>query len=162
MYPVSRSSGSRTSITVGAVGDERLELVDRDAVGVLVAAAEHVPGDVEERHRLEPADRVACLVDRLGEHAHRLRGVEHESRLGREARAGDGHVDRTRAVPGEVRRAGRTSSSCAGSGGAASSCASGSAPKKGPWFVSTMRVRFGGFGALTAADSAMNAATVPI
>ena len=41
-------------------------------------------------------------------------------------------------------------------------CASGSAPKNGPWFVSTMRARFGGFGALTAADSAMNAATVPI
>ena len=44
-------------------------------------------------------------------------------------------------------------------GGAASSSASGSAPTNGPRFASTMRPRFGGFGALIAADSAMNAAT---
>ena len=137
MNPVSRSSGSRTSITVDAVGDELLELVDRDAVGVLVAAAEHVAGDVEERHRLEAADRVARLVDRLGEHADGLGGVEHESRLGRKARAGDRHVDRTGAVALEWRARAHVEQ-LRRSGGAASSCASGQRSEKGPWFVSTI------------------------
>ena len=58
---------------LGAGGDQGVELVDRDRVGALVAAAEHVPGDVEEGDRVEAADRALRLVDGLGEHADGLR-----------------------------------------------------------------------------------------
>ena len=106
IVPASRSSSSRTSITVTPGGDQLLELVDVDRVRALVAAAEHVAGDVEERDRVEAADRALGLLEGLREDAHRPAGVEHEARLRGEARSRDRHVDGARPMTGEVERHG--------------------------------------------------------
>ena len=66
---MSRSSFSRTSIELGAVGQERVELVDRHELERLRAAAEHVAGDVEDRDGAKTADGVPRLVlVRRGDH----------------------------------------------------------------------------------------------
>ena len=50
---------------LGARRDEGVELVDRDRRRLLVPAAEHEPGDVEEGDRVEASDRALGLVQRF-------------------------------------------------------------------------------------------------
>ena len=143
---------------LGPALEERVELLDRDELERLRAAAEDVAGDVEVADRAEAARRERDFV--------LVRGrdddgacVEHERRLRREARARDGHAERTAMVPGRERLDRAHVEDLVPSGGAASSVGSGCAPTNGPRFSSTIRSMFGGRGAEMPVDSAMKSAT---
>ena len=85
--------------------------------------------------------------------------VEHEAGLRGEARAGDGNVDRARPVPGQVGVDGPHVEELRVLGRDCELLRERRLADERPRFVSTMRARFGGFGALIAADSATNSST---